>query len=137
MLWGNFLIAFLPFKNIIGDAAAVGSFVSAQLGTEKCLPISCDFWLSYKLFKFCQTVLRLFEIAVEKSLKCLAVTSFVASHFHQSLRCARDCGGKALIYKAFHTFMIKDTYPKVNGNVCEPVSREHTGGQQEWHRHRI
>ena len=57
--------------------------------------------------------------------------------FHQSLRCARDCGGKALIYKAFLNLMIQDTPPKVNGNVCEPVSSEHIRRKKQWHKHRI
>ena len=79
----------------------------------------------------------LLEVAVQQTQQSLAVASLVTSHLHQSLRCARDCGGNALIYKAFLTFMIQDTPPKVNGNVCEPVSSEHIRRKKQWHKHRI
>jgi len=79
----------------------------------------------------------LFEISLQQTLEGFAVAGLVTGHHHQSLRFARDCGGKALICKAFLAFMIQDTLPKVNGNVCEPVSSEHIRRIKQWHKHRI
>ena len=81
--------------------------------------------------------LKLFEVSVVQTQECFTVSSFVTSHLLNRFATLAIAGGKALIYKAFLTLSIQDTLPKVNGNPCEPVSQEHTGGQKEWHRHRI
>ena len=79
----------------------------------------------------------LLEVAVQQTLQSLAVAGLVASHFISHFATLVTSVGKALIYKAFLNLMIRDTYPKVKGNRCEPVSSEHIGGQKEWHKHRI
>ena len=79
----------------------------------------------------------LVEVPLQQAFKSLAVTGLVASHLISHFATLVTSGGKALIYKAFLALSIQDTLPKVNGNPCEPVSQEHTGGQKEWHRHRI